>query len=72
VRIQGEGAEPMHLKKGYSTVGTTLSKMYFEEGLPSWFIGIGPNMIRAIIQNGSVLTVNEIVGQYLKSEGFSD
>jgi len=46
--------------------------MYFEEGLPSWFKGVGPNMIRAILLNGSVLTVNEIVGKYLESEGYDD
>lgn len=49
VRIQGDGVAVGDKKKGYTNVAQTMAKIYYQEGLPAWFNGVGPSMIRAIL-----------------------
>lgn len=67
VRMQADKA-----RYGYRNSIQALYKMTMDEGFKSWFRGVGPNTVRAILMNASQLGSYDWFKNTLLSQGISD
>eukprot|EP01096_Ripella_sp_DP13-Kostka_P006136 TRINITY_DN2176_c0_g1_i1.p1 TRINITY_DN2176_c0_g1~~TRINITY_DN2176_c0_g1_i1.p1 ORF type:complete len:294 (-),score=105.41 TRINITY_DN2176_c0_g1_i1:21-902(-) len=65
VRMQADGKLPVDQRRNYSNAISGLARMYKEEGLGSWFRGIGPNVNRAMLMTAGQLASYDQIKQML-------
>ncbi|KZT50824.1 mitochondrial carrier [Calocera cornea HHB12733] len=70
VRMQADRAKPPELQLHYKNALQGLGRMVKDEGLSSTFRGLGPNVVRTILMNGSQLAAYDWFKQQLLATGY--
>lgn len=70
IRMQGDNIAEKHLKKGYTNIFNTLSKIRADEGAMAWLQGVKPTVVRAIVMNMVMLSSNDQIREMMDNKGY--